>query len=245
MTSARRTVAVVASMLLACAALGIPAAEAGASHPVNDDFVGAKRLGSLPATVAGDSTSATSQPSEPGSACNDSEFSLWYVVRPTAEMVISVDTSGSSINTGASVWRGTALTALTAVACSYGTSSVPVRMGARAAFHAHAGVDYWIQVVAQPDPSSHVTHGGPFKLHVKAVSPPTNDAFSHAQAITALPFESMQTNATATVEPNEPTVTPCDPTRATLWYRIRPTMNMHTIVPSPRGPMTMPAVITG
>jgi hypothetical protein len=214
--------------------------------PPNDDFADAAPVGPLPATKHVNTTDATTEATEPISVCNGSEFTVWYRITLPSTRVVSVDTLGSVINTGVSVWKGPALDLLDPVACSYGSERLNgEELAGRTAFRAKAGVHYYIQVDAQRDSVTHTTHGGPITLHVKTVIPPANDAFGQAQVVPTN-FHTMVSNAKATMQNGEPATGACDQMRATLWYRLTPAHD--TVLRADTfgsQPDTMLAVFTG
>jgi hypothetical protein len=198
-----------------------PAGPHGGTNPANDDWANAIAVGPLPATKSISTLNATEQALEPESSCGGKIHSVWYKLTPPSDMVISVDTFGSDIDTRLAVWTGPALDMLTEVACSYGSlRDGPDELAGRAAFRASGGVMYFIQVHSQ-----NVGQGGPITLHAKAVTPLANDQFGAAQAI-GLPFHVALNNARATTQAAEPTSGPCLEMRATVWYRITPAEDM-------------------
>lgn len=206
----------------AAASAPAPAALRGAPIPPNDDWANATPIGPLPATKTANSENATTEFDEPASICNSDENTVWYKMTPTTNAVILVDTVGSIIDTGVSVWTGNSVATLTEVACSYGSERTGDDQEAgKAAFRAKAGVKYYIQVNAAEDGD----FGGPITLHVKVVTPPSNDQFGAAQAI-PLPFHTVANNTNATTQPDEPAGVPCEDSRATLWYRVTPSQDM-------------------
>lgn len=181
--------------------------------PGNDTFARAQAV-SLPATVTGDNTTASTEPGEP-TGCEyftSSNWTVWYRVSPASTGVLVATTEGSSFSAIISLYTGSSLSTLAQVGCE-GPGHVPALRETVV-----AGRTYFLQLSG--------TYGdrGPFKLALSLAPPLRNDAFSSAPAL-ALPGTRSGNTQPATIEAGEPTAD-CGPgshgTGATVWYRITP-----------------------
>lgn len=122
----------------------------------NNNFANAIVIpASIPATVNGDNTGATSETGEPLHSDWPDEpkigrNSIWWNWTPTDSGPVAIDTIGSTIDTGLGVWTGTAVNSLNLVARNEDGSAngVPLQGGrSRVTFDATAGTTYRIAVV--------------------------------------------------------------------------------------------------
>jgi hypothetical protein len=201
-----RILAVVSVLALGALAAGVTPTLAGA--PSNDNWAQAQSVGALPATIHGDTTDATTEPDDP-SPCGLNASTVWYRFTPATNMAVLLDLKGSSIQADISVWRGSTLAGLHFVACGWFQGN---GRAARMTFSAKAGTHYYVLIKA---PSV-----GAFKLTVKRVTPPANDAFGSATSISA-PYHASVSNIKATSQTNEPAAGNCIGLTSTRWYRIR------------------------
>ncbi|HLH25960.1 MAG TPA: FecR family protein [Chloroflexota bacterium] len=203
--------------------------------PANDNFAAATVVApaSLPATFTAATDSATVEPGEPhalgstaltcaGTSSLVLTNTVWYSFTPTSSGALVVDTFGSSYDTAIVVYTGSALGALSQVACNDdatqpGTANT---LQSRVVADVTAGTTYRVQIGgvqgAFGSLTVHFAFGPP---------PPPNDAFANAQAVTTLPsnFGPVDTT-TASLEPGEPTapILCAVPIGNTVWYTFTP-----------------------
>ena len=215
-----------AAVLAASAALGSSGETAAAAAPPNDLFADAAVLtdASLPyGPVTLDTTYATSEPaSNPYHYCDGDSYTahdVWYRYTSATGGGVQVNTLGSDFDTRIVVWQGTTLDNLDAITCAH-KSGV---FGQFVAFHATAGLSYWIQVGGAPNDGATNPYGS---LHVtiKDQDPP-NDLFADAAVLTdaSLPYGPVTLDTTyATSEPASNPYHYCDGDSYTahdVWYR--------------------------
>lgn len=210
-----------ATALLAISALAAGAAGAApalAGTPSNDSFANARHIAGVPATITGDSSGASGQTGEPTADCDNGggSASVWYWVKVSSATDLLVDLKGTAFQAGLTVWKGTSVSTLHEVECAQDETIFNNGGRARLAFPAAAGTRYYLQVSDQSGSNT----GGAIELSLKKTTPPANDAFSHAKAL-SLPFGATVSNARTTTQSGEPERKPCDTTRGTLWYRVR------------------------
>ena len=88
--------------------------------PVNDTFANATGASEpLPFQRTGIATvDATLDAGEPQPACGAAGKTVWFRFTPTTSMLVKAETAGSNFDTVLAAHRGTAINALTAVACN-------------------------------------------------------------------------------------------------------------------------------
>lgn len=202
-----------------------------ATAPANDGFAGATLVSVLPFETAGPNADATVEAGEPTPSCAATGKTVWYRFVPAATMSVAAETTNSSLefDTVLAVYRGTALNALTEVACN---DDVPGHGGAPSKVHVTltGGQTYYFQAGGFRDTAGKVAEGTlGFKLSVLASS----DSFAGAIAIGGAPFSQTGTTSSATEEGGEP-LTSCAPIGKTVWYRFTPSTNM-TVTVSTQG----------
>src|SRR5438876_8936006 len=87
----------------------------GSATPANNNFVNAQGLSGASASVIGTSVNATKESGEPNHAGNSGGHSVWYFWTAPGNTTVVVDTVGSSFDTLLAVYRGSSVSALTAV----------------------------------------------------------------------------------------------------------------------------------
>lgn len=200
--------------------------------PANDDFPG-EALGSLPATVSGDSTGATLEVDEPVPDCDTAlTQTIWWNVTPVettwVELTVETDGSWSPVFAvwGPSSFPGGGLSQETCggYPAFPGEPPIPTAFGA---FEALAGETYYVQVGGDDFFGFGGPAGGTVTLTLVAVAPPENDNIADAIQVGTLPFSHEFSITGATSEPDEPQ-TPCLEGLAefgvsfgkTAWYRL-------------------------
>jgi hypothetical protein len=198
--------------IVAAALTAAPAANAAA--PPNDDFDHPATLEDVPLVVKGTMIGATVEPGEPAHG----DHTVWYAYRPsqTGRVALQI-TQSAGVEPRISVYTGSSLSSLTAVAISGGL------VRTRVAFDAVAGETYRVAVSNYncfDDGSGHLEcHPGasPFEMTGTLAPLPRNDAFRHAQRV-RFPAVYPGDLADATKEPGED----MHYSTRTLWYRFRP-----------------------
>ena len=190
-----------------------------AAPPSNDNFANAKVIapGSLPYSDSMDPSGATLEGSEVDGDCNPSHATVWYRFTPSKTGVYRVDTIGSNYDTLLDVFKGTALPG-TFVDCNSDIDfSNPDLRVSRLAFRGVAGQRYDIRIG-----TTAASAGSAVVLHLRKVTPPSNDAYANATNIPSLPFDANADNVNATSQTNEPRDGDCSVARATRWYKFTP-----------------------
>jgi hypothetical protein len=196
-------------------------ARAAGNVPPNDNLADARGIGRMPYTDRQDTTDATDEPGEVGSACADPdrpEGGIWYALAAGVAGDIVMDTVGSTsgeadLDTVLSVWTGRSGHPLTEFECN---DDVAGHTWSRLSFHADAGERYYIKVGGQ------FGQTGVIALGTRgAGDAPDNDNLSGAMAVSVLPFGDSRSNVAATDETGEVRAS-CTggtaPERG-LWYR--------------------------
>jgi M6 family metalloprotease-like protein len=175
----------------------------GGGPPTNDNFAGATIITQpLFSATASNASAGWQSPEEPTqtATCADLDKTLWFRYTPTRDVLVKVDTTGSTFDTVLNAWRGTSLTALTAVGCNDdagaagGPSAIPE-------FKALAGQTYYFQAGSFFD-GVNTTPFGSLKFNFSAR--PANDDFAAATAISGATGAANGTNANASKETGEP-----------------------------------------
>ena len=176
--------------------------------PANDDFADAAAITSLPFAATVDNTDATTESGEP-QVCGSHFRTVWYSFTATENMSVRVDMAGSAVQTGVGLYvaSGPAISDLTSLTCSFGSTN----------FQVEAGKTYYLQVDTFGE-------SGVLQVSLEQIFPPANDDFASADAINALPFNITVDNTDATIEPGEDTG--CASQFRSLWYSFSPTENI-------------------
>jgi hypothetical protein len=191
---------------------------AGAA-PANDEIAHATVIPALPFTDGPlDTTAATTAADDPDCFSWGTGPTVWYVVTPTTDLSIIIDTFGSDYDTTLSVSTGVP-DALTPLACNDDFQNVQSRV----AFSAVAGTTYYIMVGSYG--------GGPGgRLRFQAVAggpPPQNDEVTQATVIPALPFTDGPFDTTAaTTAAGDPGCFGWWGRNSTVWYVFTPTADL-------------------
>ena len=183
-------------------------------RPANDDFANPSIIASLPFSDSLDISLATKEPGEPSHCGSPPEGqSVWYSFTATTNMVVSVDTAGSSFsNANLTIFQaaGPGFEGLSFVnnGC-FGTSLT---------FNAQAGTTYYVQAERASSSTANL------QLNLQEIPAPANDNFGSAEIITSLPFSATVDNSGATLEPGEPEG--CSFPFRSVWYAFTPAENM-------------------
>src|SRR3989449_745690 len=182
----------------------------------NDAFANATVISALPFSDVVDISAASMEAGEPTPSCSfglGTHTTTWYTFTPTTTGVVSASINATFSNV-VGAYRGSALTALTEVGCHSSN------YGGNATFQAEAGTTYYFQVDGM------FGQTGSLQFHLEAIPGPSNDDFTNALAIGALPFSNTVDITGAATEPGEP-IPSCatfyGPLNHTAWYRFTPT----------------------
>ncbi|WFE65010.1 PKD domain-containing protein [Micromonospora sp. WMMD714] len=178
------------------------------AQPANDEFASATTVGSLPFQTTQDTSSATTDPADPGE-CGEYQ-SVWFTFTPTKDTLIQASTLGSDYSTVLSAWSGPS-GSLDLVACneSYGDAD------SRITFTATAGTTYHFMVTSYFE-----AEAGELAFSLRRTNRPKNDSFAAAKVIDKLPFSRAVDLDTASMEVGEPTA--CLDAKQTRWYSYTP-----------------------
>jgi hypothetical protein len=181
--------------------------------PANDNFASADVISSLPFNASVDNMDATKEPGE-GSNCFFLNRTVWYSFTPSTEMTIQLDTKGSAVGGVASLYvaSGPAISDLTFLTCAVNGSAINT--------HVEAGKTYYVQLDGDAGQT------GALQFNLKQVSPPGNDNFANAEAISALPFSTIADTTNATLESDETQLSVCSFPKGTVWYSFTPAENI-------------------
>jgi alpha-tubulin suppressor-like RCC1 family protein/uncharacterized protein YkwD/thiol-disulfide isomerase/thioredoxin/plastocyanin/uncharacterized membrane protein YphA (DoxX/SURF4 family) len=188
--------------------------------PANDNFTAASEL-LLPASLIGDTMTATTEYAEPSpDACGAIGKTVWYRFVPQEPGILVASTIGSTFDTRLALYTGSALSELTAVACddNSGASGTSVLIT-----DVTAGVIYYLQVGGASNFSG-TAHAGSFILKVFIGQIPDNDDFAAAMPLN-LPASVSGDNMLATMEEGEPSTYCWGEMTHTVWYELTPTIN--------------------
>lgn len=229
----RRVLSRALTLLCAGFAVLLVGAPGALAAPANDNFDAATAFAALPFSGVTDTAGSTTEPGEP-QFCNYVENSVWYAITPSADAILSADTTGTWSPSQLSVYRqdGSGLGGLSFVGCE-NYSSEPV------VFRVQAGKTYLLQ-------ASTLYYGsGPLRVNVKEVYSPANDNFADASAIGSVPFADDPDLTAASAQPGEPTDC-AGAGQQTVWYAFTPSESDSYAVDRSGGSGYLPlAVYTG
>src|SRR5438876_8938960 len=182
----------------------------------NDAFANATVISALRFRDLVDISAATTEAGEPPSSCSggsSSQRTVWYSFTPAVTAVVRASINAAFSNV-VGAYRGSGLTALTEVGCHSSN------YGGNATFQAEAGTTYYFQVDGM------FGQTGSLQFHLEAIPAPSNDDFTNALGIGALPFSNTVDITGAGTEPGEP-IPSCatfyGPLSHTAWYSFTPT----------------------
>jgi hypothetical protein len=184
---------------------------AAAAAPPNDEITGATVITTLPFSESLDTRDATADPADGGCGGSDDLATVWYTFTPGTDMVVKVDTSGSSYSTGVNIFSGTP-----------GNLSLINCLNTSVSFSAVAGTPYFFLVADCCDGDG--VNGGDLVLTVDTVPPPANDDIADATVVTEVPFADGPINTSgATAAGDDPQ--DCF-NNGSVWYTFTPTANI-------------------
>jgi hypothetical protein len=205
------------NVLLAVAAgsaFVVSAAPAALAQPGNDDFANATVINSVPFSTTEDTSQATSDPGDPYQC--SSNGSVWFAYTPPTAMTVRADTSGSNYDTVLSAWTGSQ-GALNFVGCDDDSAG---NGASRLTLQLSGGTTYYFMVAFCC--GSGLNGGGSLQFAVTQPTPPANDNFADATAVTALPADQTVDLSAATTQPSEPVPSCAGQAHNTVWYSFTP-----------------------
>ena len=204
--------------LLFCVWAALPAF----SQPANNNFANAQTLvGSTFAT--GSNVGATAEASEPFRDGAAPVASVWYKWRASSGGFVTINTLGSSFDTVLAVYTGSSLFNLTEIA-SNDDSSDSGDTTSKLRFTATAGVTYYIMVDGYLGESGQIV----LTVSFQSGTPPVNDRYASATALTGGTVNAVGSNMMATMEANE--FNPTQGGGASVWWTwVAPTTEHYAI----------------
>jgi subtilase family serine protease len=171
--------------------------------PANDNFASAQVLTGTTATATGTNTAATKEPGEPNILANLGGKSVWYAWTAPSSGTVKINTEGSNFDTMMGVYTGSTVSALTTVAQNDDVSRRDLTSAV--SFTAVAGTTYYIQIDGYN--SGRGAASGNITLNLTEAQAPANDLFASATVLTGPTASWTGSNAGATREPGEPSIT--------------------------------------
>jgi uncharacterized repeat protein (TIGR01451 family) len=121
---------------------------AQAPAPANNNFGSAVNVASVPSSFAADTSAATTETGEPtavdvgcGSRTGTLGKTVWYRYTPATSQLTTISTAGSGFDTVLAIYTGSAVNALSRVACNDDNGGPQSRID----LNAVGGTTYWIQ----------------------------------------------------------------------------------------------------
>ena len=212
MNSARPLIPLAAVVAALCAA-----APAAAAPPANDAFANATVI-QAPSQTAGTTVDATREAGEPKHQAGTQ--SAWYTFTPAEDGAVQIDAcADSSFDSVMTVYTGTELNGLSKVAGDDDSCGNAPRV----TLQVKANTKYSIAVTGFASESSTTEPEGTFRLNLRPIAVPANDAFADAKRIVrAGRFTGSSTLATR--EFGEPRLSD-EAASATVWFRYRARRN--------------------
>lgn len=173
----------------------------------NDDFVTASVISGVPYLNSVDMTDATLEPDEPWACGWNQQRTIWYSFTPVTSGGYTLESTGDYPTLA--VYTGTDLNNLTNIGCSTDwTVHLMLTLD--------AGTTYYIQAFNN-------SYGTIIDIRVRPSTPPENDNFNSARAISVIPYTDAVDTTDATTEPGEPEFVCGDVVQRSVWYTFTPT----------------------
>jgi uncharacterized delta-60 repeat protein len=208
--------------------------------PVNDHFTNRLSISGAAAYVTGHNLGATREDNEPNHAGAAAGNSVWWTWRAPASGTVTLDTTGSSIDTALAVYRGDSLNNLALVASNRYSMRFEYGGKSRISFPAAANVDYQIAVDAVTGGSR---RAGSIVLALRSGRAAANDAFVDRYFIPDGTSTVMGSNVGATGEAGDFALGGAG--RTVWWTWIAPSNGNVTVDTSGSGFATRAGVFTG
>jgi PKD repeat protein len=184
-----------------------------ADAPSNDSFAGAIAISALPSDVFAVITDATFEDGEPVNCVQPIYKTLWYHYTAATDGWIRArvySILGDYLTVYNSESPAPTLADLRSVGCAASWYDAVV------AFEARAGTTYYFQA------GTYYNYGeGEMHLELQAITPPANDDWANATAVTGLPFSERVDVTAATAEDDEP-MDVCGGLNKSIWYAFTP-----------------------
>ena len=179
--------------------------------PDNDTLAGARTLTLPSATTESLGTLAARVEAGEPLACGPLQKSVWYrFVAKKSGPVTAMITSGG-LDARLALYRGTALSSLTAVACGTSFRSASSSLAEqRLTATVVSGATYYLRV------GSTSRRGGPFDLEVATILPPSNDEISAAPKVKV----TTAVGGSNLMAASEPVPATCGDLRRAVWYSV-------------------------
>jgi len=181
--------------------------------PVNDVFINAETISSVPSSIAASSLYATIETGEPDHAGSSGGKSLWWRFTPTEDMGLVIDTFDSDYDTTLGVYTGTAVDNLTSIAGNDDADYSHYQ--SLVAFTAQADTTYYIAVDGYNGDS------GSIVLSLAQHDLPQNNMFTNAELISYISTSIETSNLYMNTEIGEPDHADI-PGGSSLWWRFTP-----------------------
>ena len=179
-----------------------------ADAPANDFYADATVLEGSSDDATGTNVGASREYYEPAHGGYYNDRSVWYRWRAPASGQVSVDTAGSGFDTLLGVYTGTSMWYLTEIASNDDFGESPQ---GRVTFTASRGTVYRIAVDGKWNATGSVV------LSLRQGTPPANDAFANATAVSGAAVQEAGSTGFATEEAGEPDHAD-DEGGASIWY---------------------------
>ena len=169
--------------------------------PSNDNFANRITLTGNNITTSGSNIGATFEIDEPMHLVTFGGKSVWWTWTAPSSGGVTLDTSGSAVDTILCVYKGNSFANLTFVAGNDEDYVTTVEGDSKCRFNVTAGTTYQIAVDGYDGDSGTLT------LHLvlgSAFAVPSNDNFANSVVLTGSNPSSTRANRGATLEPNEP-----------------------------------------
>ncbi len=130
-------------LCLLCFLTAVGGLSSRAAAPVNDNFADAIQIAGFTISTSGNNSGATKEAGEPNHAFTGGA-SVWWVWTAPADGSVTIDTGGSTFDTGLGVYTGNSVSGLTVVAQDDDDASLGLQ--SKVTFDATAGTAYHIAV---------------------------------------------------------------------------------------------------
>lgn len=208
--------------------------------PANDNFAAAAVL-TADSPAAGTTINATAQTGEPAHAMLPASRSVWWQWTAPANGTVSLNTSGSTVDTMLAVYTGSAVNALTRVTENDDRDSQTRQSAAE--FYATSGTRYYIAVDAR---SGAISPQGAVSLSLTFTNERfLNDNFAERITLAALDLIEVQSDFTlATAEVGEPAHSGNPAAKSGWWTWTAPRRGYYTLAAASAAPLRT-AIYTG
>lgn len=206
----------------------------GVNRPANDDYLAAAALPGTAGQVVASNALATGEAGETATVVGSASSSIWYTFTAQDNSTARFSTVGSNFDTTLAVFTGSVVSATSTIRANDDFNGT---LQSFITLPQVAGVTYRVAVAGFNG------NRGAVRLQY-AFGSPDNDAFATPTTLLSGNGAAFETNARATAEPGEPTVT--TPPDASIWYRwTAPTAGTYRLRTAGSDFDTVLAVFTG